>query len=167
MSLIDIRISIFYFTFQILYFWHSNFNVINIVNELCKSMYWFFCCFFIFYFLFFDFVYIIINIMYLLKNREVFLSFQGKRREENRRKKNWRAFGVYLNEQIIYSSLNPNGSMKLYEFIAIVTGVMIILSQLPTFHSLRHVNLGSLLLSLGYAFLVVVACIIAGIHLNF
>ncbi|XP_023522550.1 probable GABA transporter 2 [Cucurbita pepo subsp. pepo] len=51
--------------------------------------------------------------------------------------------------------------MKLYEFIAIVTGAMIILSQLPTFHSLRHVNLASLLLSLGYAFLVVTACIIA------
>lgn len=71
----------------------------------------------------------------------------------------------YWNEQIIYSSLNPNGSMKLYEFIAIVTGVMIILSQLPTFHSLRHVNLGSLLLSFGYAFLVVAACIIAGIYI--
>ncbi|XP_023522076.1 probable GABA transporter 2 isoform X2 [Cucurbita pepo subsp. pepo] len=33
--------------------------------------------------------------------------------------------------------------------------------ELPTFHSLRHVNLASLLLSLGYAFLVVTACIIA------
>lgn len=64
--------------------------------------------------------------------------------------------------QIIYTSLYPNGSMKLYEFIAIVTGAMIILSQLPTFHSLRHLNLGSLLLSLGYAFFVVAACIIAG-----
>ena len=64
--------------------------------------------------------------------------------------------------QILYSNFYPNGSMKLYEFIAIVTGAMIILSQLPTFHSLRHVNLASLLLSLGYAFLVVTACIIAG-----
>ncbi|XP_022136730.1 probable GABA transporter 2 [Momordica charantia] len=63
--------------------------------------------------------------------------------------------------EIIYTSLYPNGSMKLYEFIAIVTGAMIILSQLPTFHSLRHLNLGSLLLSLGYAFFVVAACIIA------
>ncbi|KAG7015151.1 putative GABA transporter 2 [Cucurbita argyrosperma subsp. argyrosperma] len=63
--------------------------------------------------------------------------------------------------QIIYSNLYPNGSMKLYEFIAIVTGVMIILSQLPTFHSLRHVSLASLLLSLGYAFLIIAACIIA------
>ncbi|KAG6600528.1 putative GABA transporter 2 [Cucurbita argyrosperma subsp. argyrosperma] len=63
--------------------------------------------------------------------------------------------------EILYSNFYPNGSMKLYEFIAIVTGAMIILSQLPTFHSLRHVNLASLLLSLGYAFLVVTACIIA------
>ncbi|XP_038880133.1 probable GABA transporter 2 isoform X2 [Benincasa hispida] len=34
--------------------------------------------------------------------------------------------------------------------------------ELPSFHSLRHVNLGSLILSLGYTFLVVAACIIAG-----
>ncbi|RVW43182.1 putative GABA transporter 2 [Vitis vinifera] len=43
-----------------------------------------------------------------------------------------------------------------------VTAVMIILSQLPTFHSLRHINLVSLFLSLGYTFLVVGACIHAG-----
>ncbi|XP_062150244.1 probable GABA transporter 2 isoform X3 [Alnus glutinosa] len=34
--------------------------------------------------------------------------------------------------------------------------------ELPTFHSLRHINMASLLLSLGYTFLVVVACIHAG-----
>ncbi|KAE9451955.1 hypothetical protein C3L33_16121, partial [Rhododendron williamsianum] len=64
--------------------------------------------------------------------------------------------------QIMYSNLWPNGTMKLYEFIAIATVVMIVLSQLPTFHSLRHINLVSLLLSLGYTFLVVVACVHAG-----
>lgn len=62
----------------------------------------------------------------------------------------------------MYSDLYPNGSLKLYEFIAMVTVVMIVLSQLPTFHSLRHINLVSLLLSLGYTFLVVGACINAG-----
>lgn len=44
-----------------------------------------------------------------------------------------------------------------------VTFAMIVLSQLPSFHSLRHINLGSLILSLGYTFLVVGACIYAGI----
>ncbi|XP_019423684.1 PREDICTED: probable GABA transporter 2 [Lupinus angustifolius] len=64
--------------------------------------------------------------------------------------------------QIIYSSISPNGSLQLYEFIAMVTVVMIVLSQLPTFHSLRHINFFSLLLSLGYTILVVAACIHAG-----
>lgn len=68
--------------------------------------------------------------------------------------------------QIMYQNLNPNGAMKLYEFIAIATMFMIILSQLPTFHSLRHINLVSLLLSLGYTLLVVGACIHAGTSKN-
>ncbi|ONI07376.1 hypothetical protein PRUPE_5G115900 [Prunus persica] len=63
--------------------------------------------------------------------------------------------------KIMYSELSPNGSLKLYHFIAMVTVVMIVISQLPTFHSLRHINFGSLLLSLGYSFLVVGACIYA------
>ncbi|KAG8661942.1 hypothetical protein MANES_01G045500v8 [Manihot esculenta] len=65
--------------------------------------------------------------------------------------------------QIMYSNLSPNGSLKLYEFIAMVTAVMVVLSQLPSFHSLRHLNMASLLLSLGYTFLVVGACIHAGL----
>lgn len=68
--------------------------------------------------------------------------------------------------QIMYSDLYPSGSLKLYEFITMVTVVMIVLSQLPTFHSLRHINLASLLLSLGYTFLVVGACINAGFSKN-
>ncbi|KAK3228003.1 hypothetical protein Dsin_007865 [Dipteronia sinensis] len=68
--------------------------------------------------------------------------------------------------QIMYSELSPNGSLKLYEFIAMVTVVMIVLSQLPSFHSLRHINFASLLLSLGYTFLVVGACINAGFSRN-
>ncbi|KAK0586131.1 hypothetical protein LWI29_001560 [Acer saccharum] len=68
--------------------------------------------------------------------------------------------------QIMYSDLSPNGSLKLYEFIAMVTVLMIVLSQLPSFHSLRHINFASLLLSLGYTFLVVGACINAGFSRN-
>ncbi|KAB5564589.1 hypothetical protein DKX38_004643 [Salix brachista] len=68
--------------------------------------------------------------------------------------------------QIMYSSLSPDGPLKLYEFIAMVTVVMIVLSQLPTFHSLRHINLASLFLSLGYTFIVVGACIHAGLSKN-
>lgn len=69
---------------------------------------------------------------------------------------------LFLFGKIMYSELSPNGSLKLYHFIAMVTAVMIVISQLPTFHSLRHINFGSLLLSLGYSFLVVGACIYAG-----
>ncbi|KAK9698486.1 hypothetical protein RND81_08G108100 [Saponaria officinalis] len=68
--------------------------------------------------------------------------------------------------QLMYTSVSPNGSLKLYQFIAIVTVVMIILSQIPSFHALRHINLGSLVLSLGYSFLVVGACINAGMSKN-
>lgn len=64
--------------------------------------------------------------------------------------------------KIMYKEINPAGTWKLYEYIAIVTGVMIVLSQMPTFHSLRHINLASLFLSLGYTFLVTGACIYAG-----
>ncbi|KAL1195586.1 putative GABA transporter 2 [Cardamine amara subsp. amara] len=67
---------------------------------------------------------------------------------------------------IMYSSLVPQGNLKLYEFIAMVTVVMMVLSQLPSFHSLRHINFVSLLLSLGYTFLVVGACINLGLSKN-
>ncbi|GAB4857505.1 hypothetical protein Ancab_015413 [Ancistrocladus abbreviatus] len=71
-----------------------------------------------------------------------------------------------LSLEIIYATLCPQGSLKLYDFIAMVTAAMIILSQLPTFHSLRHVNLASLFLSLGYSALVVGACIHAAASKN-
>lgn len=68
--------------------------------------------------------------------------------------------------QIMYSNLSPHGSLKLYHFIAMVTVIMILLSQFPTFHSLRHINFASLLLSLGYTILVVGACINAAASKN-
>ncbi|XP_060206882.1 probable GABA transporter 2 [Lycium barbarum] len=68
--------------------------------------------------------------------------------------------------QIMYAELSPDGPLKLYHFIAMVTVVMIFLSQFPSFHSLRHINLASLFLSLGYTFLVVGACVRAGTSKN-
>ncbi|RDY00902.1 putative GABA transporter 2, partial [Mucuna pruriens] len=68
--------------------------------------------------------------------------------------------------EIMYSNISPHGSLKLYHFIAMVTVVMIVLSQLPSFHSLRHINLCSLFFALGYTILVVAACIHAGTSEN-
>ncbi|XP_042504223.1 probable GABA transporter 2 [Macadamia integrifolia] len=68
--------------------------------------------------------------------------------------------------EIVYSKVYPDGPLKLYDFIAMVTVVMIFLSQFPSFHSLRHINLGSLLLSLAYTSLVVGACVHAGLSKN-
>ncbi|KAK3161313.1 hypothetical protein QOZ80_1BG0075570 [Eleusine coracana subsp. coracana] len=64
--------------------------------------------------------------------------------------------------EIMYTSLAPNGSLKLYHFVIIVAVALAFLSQLPSFHSLRHINFLSLLLSLGYTILVSAACIRAG-----
>ncbi|GMP88639.1 hypothetical protein CsSME_00040548 [Camellia sinensis var. sinensis] len=51
----------------------------------------------------------------------------------------------------IYLLSNPNGSMKLYEFVVIFGSFMLILAQIPSFHSLRHINLVSLVLCLAYS----------------
>ncbi|GLJ38218.1 hypothetical protein SUGI_0777970 [Cryptomeria japonica] len=64
--------------------------------------------------------------------------------------------------QVMYSDLDPDGNLNLHHFIIMVAVVMILLSQLPSFHSLRYINSASLFLSLGYSFCVVIACIIAG-----
>lgn len=41
--------------------------------------------------------------------------------------------------------------MKLFEFVIIFGGLMLILAQLPSFHSLRHINMVSLVLCLAYS----------------
>ncbi|XVE59503.1 hypothetical protein DITRI_Ditri05aG0051000 [Diplodiscus trichospermus] len=62
----------------------------------------------------------------------------------------------------IYLLSEPNGSMKLYEFVIIFGFLMLILAQIPSFHSLRHINLISLILCLAYS-----ACAAAGsIHIG-
>ncbi|KAK7257642.1 hypothetical protein RIF29_31761 [Crotalaria pallida] len=57
----------------------------------------------------------------------------------------------------IYLLTTPNGTMKLYEFVIIFGCFMLILAQIPSFHSLRHINLVSLVLCLAYS-----ACATAG-----
>lgn len=51
----------------------------------------------------------------------------------------------------IYLISTPNGNLKLYEFVMIFGVLLLILAQIPSFHSLRHINLISLLLCLAYS----------------
>ncbi|KAK4786051.1 hypothetical protein SAY86_002740 [Trapa natans] len=57
----------------------------------------------------------------------------------------------------IYLLLKPEGSLKLYEFVMVFGCLMLVLAQVPSFHSLRHINLVSLVLCLCYS-----ACATAG-----
>ncbi|XP_020592752.1 GABA transporter 1 [Phalaenopsis equestris] len=57
----------------------------------------------------------------------------------------------------IYLIEKADGTMKLYEFVALFGAFMLILAQVPSFHALRHINLISLLLCLSYS-----ACATAG-----
>ncbi|XP_059434290.1 GABA transporter 1-like [Corylus avellana] len=59
--------------------------------------------------------------------------------------------------KFIYLLSNPNGTMKLYLFIIIFGVLMLSLAQIPSFHSLRHINLVSLTFALAYS-----ACVTAG-----
>ncbi|XP_011044323.1 PREDICTED: GABA transporter 1 [Populus euphratica] len=62
----------------------------------------------------------------------------------------------------IYLMSKPDGPMKLYEFIIIFGCLMLILAQIPSFHSLRNINLVSLVLTLAYS-----ACATGGsIHIG-
>lgn len=65
--------------------------------------------------------------------------------------------------KFIYLLSNPNGTMKFYEFVSIFGILMLLLAQIPSFHSLRHINLISLVLCLAYS-----ACVTAGsIHVGY
>ncbi|ONK71226.1 uncharacterized protein A4U43_C04F6180 [Asparagus officinalis] len=57
----------------------------------------------------------------------------------------------------MYLISNPHGTAKLYEFVVIFGVFMLVLAQIPSFHSLRHINLISLILCLAYS-----ACSTAG-----
>ncbi|KAL0418287.1 UNVERIFIED_CONTAM: GABA transporter 1 [Sesamum radiatum] len=62
----------------------------------------------------------------------------------------------------IYLVSSPEGNMKLYEFVIIFGGLMLILAQIPSFHSLRHINLVSLFLCLAYSSCATAASIYIG-----
>ena len=64
--------------------------------------------------------------------------------------------------QFIYGIYKPNGPIQLYEFIIFFGIVMLVMSQLPSFHSLRYINLLSLLCCLGYSLCLVGASIYTG-----
>lgn len=51
----------------------------------------------------------------------------------------------------IYLLSSSSEAMKLYEFVIIFGGLMLILAQIPSFHSLRHINLISLVLCIAYS----------------
>ncbi|XP_010521701.1 PREDICTED: GABA transporter 1 [Tarenaya hassleriana] len=51
----------------------------------------------------------------------------------------------------MYLVWDPEGGMKLYEFVVIFGVLMLVLAQIPSFHSLRHINLVSLALCLAYS----------------
>ncbi|KAJ7192862.1 hypothetical protein O6H91_Y519600 [Diphasiastrum complanatum] len=64
--------------------------------------------------------------------------------------------------KIIYLQYYPNGSLQLYHFIIISGAAMFFLSQLPSFHSLRYMNLISLITCLGYSICIVSGAIFTG-----
>ncbi|KAM1175637.1 hypothetical protein ACFX2I_028020 [Malus domestica] len=53
--------------------------------------------------------------------------------------------------KFIYLLSYPDGTMKLHQFIIIFGTVPLVLAQMPSFHSLRHINLVSLILCLAFS----------------
>ncbi|KAG8054691.1 hypothetical protein GUJ93_ZPchr0001g29526 [Zizania palustris] len=71
-------------------------------------------------------------------------------------------YSYSIASQAIYLIANPGGTIKLYVFVLIFGVFMMTLAQMPSFHSLRHVNLISLVLCLAYSFCAVAGCIYLG-----
>uniref|UniRef100_A0A6N2M5I5 Amino acid transporter transmembrane domain-containing protein n=1 Tax=Salix viminalis TaxID=40686 RepID=A0A6N2M5I5_SALVM len=64
--------------------------------------------------------------------------------------------------KFIYLLSTPEGSIQLYGFVSIFGILMLVLAQIPSFHSLRHISLVSLVLALAYS-----ACTTAGsVHIG-
>ncbi|KAG5239608.1 hypothetical protein OIU78_006173 [Salix suchowensis] len=64
--------------------------------------------------------------------------------------------------KFIYLLSIPKGSIQLYGFVSIFGILMLVLAQIPSFHSLRHISLVSLVLALAYS-----ACTTAGsVHIG-
>ncbi|GAA0156969.1 hypothetical protein LIER_14334 [Lithospermum erythrorhizon] len=56
----------------------------------------------------------------------------------------------YIVDMFIYLITAPNGSMQLFQFVIIFGCFTVVMAQMPSFHSLRHINLVSLVLCLAY-----------------
>ncbi|GAV78136.1 Aa_trans domain-containing protein, partial [Cephalotus follicularis] len=59
--------------------------------------------------------------------------------------------------KFIYLLSSPEETMQLYQFVVIFGVLVLILAQIPSFHSLRHINMVSLVLALSFS-----ACATAG-----
>ncbi|OAY38943.1 GABA transporter 1 [Manihot esculenta] len=68
--------------------------------------------------------------------------------------------------KFIYLLSTSKGNMELYQFVTIFGILMIVVAQIPSFHSLRHINLVSLLLSLAYSALALAASLYIGYAKN-
>ncbi|PON60678.1 Amino acid transporter, transmembrane domain containing protein [Parasponia andersonii] len=64
--------------------------------------------------------------------------------------------------KFIYLLSNPTGTMKLYNFTIIFGALMLFLVQIPSLHSLRHINLVSLNLCLAFSVCVTIGSIYIG-----
>ncbi|KAG0624236.1 hypothetical protein M758_3G232500 [Ceratodon purpureus] len=64
--------------------------------------------------------------------------------------------------KLIYGIYDPDCTRPLSEYIGFFGVIMLLLAQLPSFHSLRYINLASLIFCLGFALCVVGGCIYAG-----
>eukprot|EP00249_Psilotum_nudum_P002968 c16271_g1_i1 orf=808-1602(-) len=62
----------------------------------------------------------------------------------------------------IYKVYDTSHTLKLYEFIIMFGCITALLAQLPSFHSLRHINFLSLVLCFGYSFCATCGSVIAG-----
>ncbi|MCO5573901.1 hypothetical protein L7F22_027676 [Adiantum nelumboides] len=61
----------------------------------------------------------------------------------------------------MYYTYNENGALELYEFIVVFGMLVLLLSQIPTMHSLRHFNMVSILLCFGYSLCAFIGSLIA------
>ncbi|RWW24700.1 hypothetical protein GW17_00011000 [Ensete ventricosum] len=64
---------------------------------------------------------------------------------------------IWSLDSVVVGAQSSIGNMALHEFVIVFGVFMLILAQIPSFHSLRHINLVSLLLCLSYS-----ACAAAG-----
>ena len=73
---------------------------------------------------------------------------------------------VHFVLQLIYGNYDPDCTRPLAVYIEFFGVIMLVLAQLPSFHSLRYINLASLVFCLGFALCVVGGCIYAGMQIS-